>query len=320
VNNGEEELDMNVALAVAPAPLRGAMLKNEAMSKHTSWRVGGAAEFAYIPADIADLANFLQSLPSDEPVYFVGLGSNLLVRDGGVRGTVILLHGALNQISPWHEKNGNGPHVAGIYAEAGVASPKVARIAALNDLQGAEFLAGIPGTVGGALAMNAGCYGAETWGAVAEVLTIDRYGELRRRLPQDFVVGYRHAALKDSAEEWFVAAWLRFAKGDGQSSRAKIKELLEKRVASQPLNLPNAGSVFRNPPGDYAARLIEITGLKGTRVGGAEVSHKHANFIVNAGNATAGDIEALITKVQDTVMEKHGVALIREVRIIGDTK
>jgi len=311
---------MNVALAVAPAPLRGAMLKNEAMSKHTSWRVGGAAEFAYIPADIADLANFLQSLPSEEPVYFVGLGSNLLVRDGGVRGTVILLHGALNQISPWHEKNGNGPHVAGIYAEAGVASPKVARIAALNDLQGAEFLAGIPGTVGGALAMNAGCYGAETWGAVAEVLTIDRYGELRRRLPQDFVVGYRHAALKDSAEEWFVAAWLRFAKGDGQSSRAKIKELLEKRVASQPLNLPNAGSVFRNPPGDHAARLIEITGLKGLRVGGAEVSLKHANFIVNAGTATAGDIEALITKVQDSVMEKHGVALIREVRIIGDAR
>ncbi len=311
---------MNVALAVAPAPLRGAMLKNEPMSRHASWRVGGVAEFAYIPADIADLANFLESLPPDEPVYFVGLGSNLLVRDGGVRGTVILSHGALNQVSPWHEKNGSGPHVAGIYAEAGVASPKVARTAALNDLQGAEFLAGIPGTVGGALAMNAGCHGAETWGAVAEVLTIDRHGQLRRRLPQDFVVGYRHAALKDGVEEWFVAVWLRFAKGDGAASRAKIKELLEKRVASQPLNLPNAGSVFRNPPGDYAARLIEITGLKGLRVGGAEVSHKHANFIVNTGNATAGDIEALITKVQDTVMEKHGVALVREVRIIGDAR
>lgn len=310
---------MSMALAVTPGPLRGVMLKNEPMSKHTSWRVGGAAEFAYIPADISDLANFLQSLPAGEPVYFVGLGSNLLVRDGGLRGTVILLHGALNQVSPWHEKNGSEPHVAGIYAEAGVASPKVARIAALNNLHGAEFLAGIPGTVGGALAMNAGCYGAETWGAVAEVLTIDRYGQLRRRLRNDFVVGYRHAALKDSAEEWFVAAWLRFAKGDGAASRAKIKELLEKRVASQPLNLPNAGSVFRNPPGEYAARLIEITGLKGARVGGAEVSHKHANFIVNTGNATAGDIEALITKVQDSVMDKHGVALVREVRIIGET-
>jgi len=309
---------MNVALAVAPAPLRGAMLKNEPMNRHTSWRVGGAAEFAYIPADIADLANFLQSLPAAEPVYFVGLGSNLLVRDGGVHGTVILLHGALNQISPWHEKNGGGPHVAGIYAEVGVASPKVARIAALNNLQGAEFLAGIPGTVGGALAMNAGCYGAETWGAVAEVLTVDRHGELRRRLPQEYSVGYRHAALKGGTEEWFVAAWLRFAKGDGAASRVKIKELLEKRVASQPLNLPNAGSVFRNPPGDHAARLIEASGLKGVRVGGAEVSQKHANFIVNSAGATAGDIESLITKVQDTVMEKHGVALVREVRIIGE--
>jgi UDP-N-acetylmuramate dehydrogenase len=318
--NGDEEKedDMNVALAVAPAPLRGEMLKNEPMSRHTSWRVGGPAEFAYVPTDISDLANFLQSLPADEPVYFVGLGSNLLVRDGGLHGTVILLHGALNQISPWHKKNGNGPQVVGIYAEAGVASPKVARFAALNDLQGAEFLAGIPGTVGGALAMNAGCYGAETWGAVAEVLTIDRFGELRRRTPSDFSVGYRRVALKDSAEEWFVAVWLHFAKGDGAISRAKIKELLEKRVASQPLNLPNAGSVFRNPPGDYAARLIEISGLKGLRIGGAEVSQKHANFIVNVGNAKAGDIESLIARVQDTVMDKHGVALVREVRIIGD--
>lgn len=309
---------MNLALAVAPAPLRGAMLNNEPMSKHTSWRVGGNAEYAYIPADIADLANFLQSLPRDEPVYFVGLGSNLLVRDGGVRGTVILLHGALNQISPWHEKGGDATHVAGIYVEAGVASPKVARFTALNNLQGAEFLAGIPGTLGGALAMNAGCYGAETWGRVAEVLTIDRYGELRRRLPQDFMVGYRHVTLKSGGEEWFVAAWLRFCKGDATTSRAKIKELLEKRVASQPLNLPNAGSVFRNPPGEHAARLIEASGLKGMRVGGAEVSQKHANFIVNTGSARAGDIESLITKIQDTVMEKHGVALVREVRIIGE--
>ncbi len=320
---------MNAALALAPAPLRGVMLKNEAMNRHTSWRVGGAAEFAYIPADIADLANFLQSLPPGEPLFFIGLGSNLLVRDGGVRGTVILLHGALNQITPWHlcpsgyesgghEKNGTGPHVAGIYAEAGVASPKVARFAALNNLQGAEFLAGIPGTVGGALAMNAGCYGAETWGRVAEVLTIDRHGELRRRLPQDFSVGYRHATLKNNAEEWFVAAWLRFAHGDGAASRAKVRDLLEKRVASQPLSQPNAGSVFRNPPGDHAARLIEACALKGLRIGGAEVSRKHANFIVNTGTATAGDIEALITRIQDAVMEKHGVALVREVRIIGE--
>ena len=309
---------MNAALAVANAPFRGVMLNNEPMSKHTSWRVGGAAEYAYIPADIADLANFLQSLPINEPVHFVGLGSNLLVRDGGVRGTVILLHGALNQIGPWHEKGEGVVQVAGIYAEAGVASPKMARYAASQSLQGAEFLAAIPGTMGGALAMNAGCYGAQTWEHVVEVLTIDRFGELRRRLPQDYEVGYRHVALKSGAEEWFVAAWLRFAKGDETASRAKIKEQLEKRITSQPLNQPNAGSVFRNPPGDHAARLIDASGLKGTRIGAAEVSQKHANFIVNTGNATAADIEALIAKVQDIVMEKHDVALQCEVRIIGE--
>ena len=184
---------MNTALALAPQKLRGVLKYNEPMSKHTSWRVGGPAERFYIPADIADLSQFLQGLAADEPVHFIGLGSNLLVRDGGVRGTVVLLHGALNQITLWHEKPG-AP--AGVYAEAGVASPKVARFAALNGFEGAEFLAGIPGTVGGALAMNAGCYGAETWQHVTEVLTIDCFGELRRRMPQDFDIGYRHVALK----------------------------------------------------------------------------------------------------------------------------
>jgi UDP-N-acetylmuramate dehydrogenase len=337
--NGDEEVPMNMALATASdrAPgggvLRGVMKTDEPMRRHTSWRVGGPAQHFYIPADIADLARFLQALPEDEPVYFVGLGSNLLVRDGGVRGTVILLHGALNQLALWHEKTGLAKtvHAAGVYAEAGVASPKLARFAALHGLEGAEFLAGVPGTVGGALAMNAGCYGGETWKLVAEVLTIDRRGELRRRLPAEFEIGYRHVVLTGEGgrrnkgetaggEEWFVAAWFRLKPGDGDASRQKIKELLSKRVASQPLNLPNAGSVFRNPPGDHAARLIETCGLKGMRVGGAMVSPKHANFIVNAGGATAGEIEVLIEKVWQTVKDRTGVALVREVRIIGDAK
>jgi UDP-N-acetylmuramate dehydrogenase len=314
--NGEEDKDMNTALALAPQKLRGVLKYSEPMSKHTSWRVGGPAERFYIPADIADLSHFLQGLAADEPVHFVGLGSNLLVRDGGVRGTVVLLHSALNQIALWHEKPGTP---AGVYAEAGVASPKVARFAALNGFEGAEFLAGIPGTVGGALAMNAGCYGAETWQCVTEVLTIDCFGELRRRMPPDFAIGYRHVALKAGiASEWFVAAWFAFKPGNGEVARKKIKGLLEKRVASQPIGTPNAGSVFRNPPGDHAARLIEACGLKGTMCGGAMVSPKHANFIVNAGGATAADIEALIARVRQAVKEQHGVELVTEVRVIGE--
>ncbi|MHB1590553.1 MAG: UDP-N-acetylmuramate dehydrogenase [Sulfuricella sp.] len=325
---------MNSVLSIAPQKLRGVLKYNEPMRKHTSWRVGGPAERFYIPADIADLSQFLQGLAADEPVYFIGLGSNLLVRDGGVRGTVVLLHGALNQITLWHGKPG-AP--VGVYAEAGVASPKVARFAALNGFEGAEFLAGIPGTVGGALAMNAGCYGAETWQYVTEVLTIDCFGELRRRLPQDYEIGYRHVGVRsenphcaafDSTlhsslltphpKEWFVAAWFAFKPGNGEVARQKIRGLLEQRVASQPIGTPNAGSVFRNPAGDHAARLIEACGLKGTTIGGAMVSPKHANFIVNAGAATAADIEALIARVRQTVKEQHGVELVTEVRVIGE--
>ena len=298
--------------------LRGELRRDEPMSRHTSWRVGGPADRFYAPADIADLSRFLQGLAADEPVYFIGLGSNLLVRDGGVRGTVVLLHGALNQIALWHDQHGG---VGGVYAEAGVASPKVARFAALHGFEGAEFLAGIPGSVGGALAMNAGCYGAETWQYVTEVLTIDSFGELRRRKPQDYEIGYRHVALRAGiGSEWFVAAWFSFKRGDGAVARQKIRALLEKRVASQPIGKPNAGSVFRNPPGDHAARLIEACGLKGSAIGGAVVSPKHANFIVNTGAATAADIEALIARVKQTVKEKHGVELETEVRVIGEAK
>lgn len=300
--------------ALSAGGLRGVLRHNEPMSKHTSWRAGGNVERVYIPADLNDLASFMRSLPEAEAVYVVGLGSNLLVRDGGMRGTVVLLHGALNQIriEPGKEEL--------LYAEAGVASPKVARFAARHDLQGAEFLAGIPGTVGGALAMNAGCYGAETWEIVAKVLTLGRDGETHERLPADYDISYRHVSQKKLSaanQEWFVAAWFKLPKAEGTESLAKIKTLLQKRIDSQPLNQPNAGSVFRNPPGDHAARLIEACGLKGTAIGGAMVSPKHANFIVNTGKATAKDIEMLIEKVRDTVQQKQGVQLMPEVRIVG---
>jgi UDP-N-acetylmuramate dehydrogenase len=304
--------------------LRGRFLHNESMAKHVSWRAGGPAQRVYVPADLEDLRLLLQAIPKEEPLHMAGLGSNLLVRDGGVRGVVVLLHGALKKLAIESRSFGipEAPPGMGesglLYAEAGVAAPKVARFAANHNFVGAEFLAGIPGTVGGALAMNAGCYGDETWNHVAQVLTLNRQGELNERPPSDYVLGYRHVALRSGEEEWFVAGWLRFAKGDGQTSRARIKELLQKRIDTQPLSQSNAGSVFRNPPGDFAARLIEACGLKGLRIGNAQVSEKHANFIVNLGGATASDIEAVIEKVEEVVEAKTNVRLIREVRIIGE--
>ena len=273
---------MNMLEPIQLQGLRGALRRNEPMARHVTWRTGGAAERFYIPADLDDLAAFRRQLPHAEPLLFVGLGSNLLLRDGGFRGTAVLMHAPSRR-----------PELVGgrIYAEAGVASPKVARFAARHDFTGAEFLVGIPGTVGGALAMNAGCYGGETWAIVERVLTIDRSGTLRKRGRADFEIGYRHCALKTRGEEWFAAAWFSLPLGDGRVGREKMRILLARRVTSQPLQLPNAGSVFRNPPGDHAARLIEACGLKGLECGGARVSELHANFIVNPkGAARASDI------------------------------
>ncbi|MBI3902330.1 MAG: UDP-N-acetylmuramate dehydrogenase [Nitrosomonadales bacterium] len=290
--------------------LRGILRSDVDMSRHVSWRAGGRAQRMYQPADLADLAAFLHALPEDEPLLAVGLGSNLLVRDGGLRGTVLLLHAALDELRI--EVDGS------IYAQAGVPGAKLARFAASHNLGGAEFFAGIPGTVGGMLAMNAGCYGSETWDKVERVQVVTRSGELLERTAQDYDIAYRHVALHAGQQELFAGAWLRFAAGDGAASREAIKMLLEKRISSQPLQLPNAGSVFRNPPGDHAARLIESCGLKGRGVGGAQVSEKHANFIVNAGGATAADIENLINEVQAAVRQQTGIELHREVRIIGE--
>lgn len=313
---------MNMADALNLQNLRGELRLNEPMSRHVSWRAGGMAARTYAPADIDDLVMFLRTNSGTGGLYFVGLGSNLLIRDGGVQATVVFTHWALRQITLL-ARTGTGESEIEIHAGAGIASPKVARFAALHGAAGAEFLAGIPGTVGGALAMNAGCYGGETWDLVKEVTTIDRAGALHHRGRGEFDVGYRSVKpVGNRADEWFVAATFQVPRGvsadAGEKSRNKIKELLSKRIASQPLQQPNAGSVFRNPPNDYAARLIEACGLKGTRIGGAEISRKHANFIVNAGGATAADIEALIDLAQNTVREKFGVELEREVRIIGE--
>jgi UDP-N-acetylenolpyruvoylglucosamine reductase len=303
-------MNMNEPTQFSAEGLRGEMLHDEPMSRHTSWRAGGLAQRMYRPADLADLQCFLRQTPTDEPLAAVGLGSNLLVRDGGFRGTVLLMVGALTEL----RLEGDGA----IYAQAGVAGAKLARFAASNNLCGAEFFVGIPGTLGGMLAMNAGCYGGETWQKVQRVQVLTRRGELLERTPQEYEIGYRHVVRRVAGEEFFVGAWLRFEAGDVEAARQQIKALMEKRSASQPLQLPNAGSVFRNPPGTHAAKLIEGCGLKGRRIGGAQVSEKHANFIVNTGGATARDIEDLINTVRATVAQQTGIDLHPEVRIIGE--
>lgn len=287
---------------------RGVWRIDEPLARYTSWRIGGPADRLYLPADSDDLAAVLASLGAEEVVFWLGFGSNLLVRDGGLRATVICTRQALAGL----EALGRGR----IRAEAGVGCAKLARFAAQHDLVGGEFLAGIPGTVGGALAMNAGAWGGETWPMVEAVETVDRAGRQRVRPPEDFRIGYR--TVERPAGEWFVAARFVFEEGDGVAARTRIRELLAQRSRAQPTGVKSCGSVFRNPPGDYAARLIEAAGLKGTRRGGAEVSDKHANFIVNRGDASAADVEALIQHVGAEVQRLYGVALIPEVEIVGE--
>lgn len=277
------------------------------MSRHTSWRVGGPAEMFFRPAGLDDLALFLKELDAREPVFWLGLGSNLLVRDGGIRGVVIAAAGIFNDLE----------RVADLQVRAGVSLPctQLARQCVRWGCGPSEFFAGIPGTVGGALAMNAGAHGGETWERVRSVTTIDRQGSVHERKPDDFQIAYR--SVIGATDEWFLEALFEFDAGV-RASQETLQQMLARRRDTQPLGLPTCGSVFRNPPGDHAARLIEAAGLKGFKLGGAEVSAKHANFIINRNDASAQDIEALITHVQQTVSEVHGIDLVREVRIVGE--
>lgn len=289
---------------------RGKILIDEPLAAYTTWRVGGLAKKLYRPAHVDDLGLFLKETPKTESIVFLGLGSNSLIRDSGFSGTVVLTQGCLMGIDLLDEQT--------IRVEAGVSCATMARFCARNHLEGGEFLAGIPGTMGGALRMNAGCAGGETWNLVQEVETVNRKGLRRIRKADSFDIGYRQAlGLED--DEYFVAGTLRFQKGVKEQSLARIKELLAHRANTQPTSEYNCGSVFRNPTGDFAARLIESIGLKGHQLGGAVVSQKHANFIINQGGvATAKDIESLIALVQNRVYEKTQIKLIREVHIIGD--
>ncbi len=287
--------------------LRGRLMQNALLAEYTSFRVGGPADILFTPADMDDLVTFLQLLPPDMPLLWLGLGSNVLVRDGGIEGAVIVTQGAMHDISIQNDLL--------VRAEAGVSCAQIARFTARLGLTGLEFMAGIPGTVGGALAMNAGCHNSETWQHLSQVEMINRQGKKYLRLACNFEVGYRR--VNRQVDEWFVAGYFQLQLGEKTRSLNDIRVLLEKRNATQPTGLPNCGSVFRNPPGQFAGHLIEQSGLKNWTIGGASVSAKHANFIINEGNATAADIEDLILHVSATVQAKHGVHLIPEVCIIG---
>jgi len=290
-----------------PPDLEARVKRNELMSKHTSWHVGGPADLFFSPLDATDVSGFLQGLTPGTPVMWIGLGSNLLVRDGGVRGAVIETHGIFDELDRRGENE--------VWCGSGVACAKLAKQCIKWGLGPAEFFAGIPGTLGGALAMNAGAFGGETWRHVVAVATIDRNGVRHERSASDYTVGYRHVS--GPSDEWFLGALLRFELRAGVSND-DIRQLLARRKATQPIQEWSCGSVFTNPPSDHAARLIEACGLKGFRMGGARVSEMHANFIVNDGTATAADIEQLIRHVQQTVEQKQGVRLNTEVRIVGE--
>jgi UDP-N-acetylmuramate dehydrogenase len=294
-------------MAAGELTVQGEIRRDEPMSRHTSWRVGGPAEMFFVPAGLDDLALFLHKLDPQTPVFWLGVGSNLLVRDGGIPGVVIAAARILRKLER------EGPY--GVRAGSGLPCTQLARQCIRWGLGPSEFFAGIPGTVGGALTMNAGAHGGETWERVESVRTIDRFGEIHERAPGEYSVGYR--SVVGPTNEWFIEALFRFEPGVG-ANKAELEAMLERRKATQPLGQPSCGSVFRNPPGDHAARLIEAAGLKGHAIGGAIVSRKHANFIINTGDATATDIEELIEHVRQTVLEVHGVELVHEVRIVGE--
>jgi len=289
--------------------LEGQLLRDEPLRRYTTWRVGGPAQYLYIPANLADLSHFLKQIAHlSLPIIWLGLGSNVLIRDGGIPGIVIYTQGGLSHIDVM---------ASGLLrVEAGVPCAKVAKFSVRNQLTGAEFLAGIPGTMGGALAMNAGAFGSETWPFVARVEIINRQGEITHRNANEFVPQYR--SIKGLGEdEWFAAAHLQLTPIDAKTAENNVKTLLKKRNDTQPIGEPSCGSVFKNPPNQFAAQLIEQCGLKGKTIGKARVSLKHANFIVHDGNACAEDIEALIYFVQESVLQQCGLLLESEVKILG---
>ncbi len=288
--------------------MKGILKLNEPLAPHSSWHIGGRADKYYCPTDIDDLSQFLATLPPEESITWLGLGSNVLIPDEGIRGVVIHLLGGTQQLELM-------PGTKVIRAEAGATCAKLAKYCAKEGFIGAEFFAGIPGTVGGALAMNAGAWGGETWRHVVQVEVINRQGERRFRKPVEYEIAYR--SVQGRQDEWFVAGFFQFAQGDPLEATLRIKALLRERNAKQPTGVFSCGSVFKNPAEHHAGQLIESSGLKGFTVGSAQVSPKHANFILNLGNATAKDIVQLIEHIQTVVLKDHQILLQPEVRMLG---
>jgi UDP-N-acetylmuramate dehydrogenase len=287
---------------------KNTIYNNVDLKNFNSWKVGGKAEHFLICDNKDTLSSYMKTRKIKPPITFIGLGSNLLIRDGGVKGTVVIMHGGLGIITREKEL---------IYVEAGVSCSKLSKFAAKEGLNNSAFFAGIPGTVGGSLAMNAGCYGFETWDHVHKVLMINLNGNQIIRNKSDFKINYRDVK-QANRDESFLAAWFNFPEGNKEDAEKKIKDLLAHRKNTQPLNWPTAGSTFRNPKDDFAAKLIDDCGLKNYQIGGAQVSEKHANFIINVGNATALDIENIIIYIQKVVFEKKNIQLLREIKIIGE--
>ena len=287
--------------------LKGKLEHNYPLASLTSWRVGGHSKQVYWPSSQDDLSVFLSQLPPHESLLWLGLGSNTLIRDGGFAGTVIITQGTLHNLEMMTAQT--------LYAAAGVPCAKIAKVSAAQGLTGGEFFAGIPGTIGGALCMNAGAFGGETWTSVVKVDMINRQGQVIQRNSSEFNIAYRHVVAPP--DEWYVGAYLQLQVDSTGQARNTIRQLLRQRNAKQPIGVFSCGSVFRNPAKDYAGRLIEAAGLKGYRIGGAQVSPKHANFIVNTDRALATDIEALIAYIQQVVLDHSGILLQPEVKIVG---
>jgi UDP-N-acetylmuramate dehydrogenase len=279
------------------------------MKKHTSWRIGGPADYFIEPAGREELQSVVSFANKWKvPLTVVGNGSNLLVSEKGIRGIVLKIGAGLSRVTI--QKND-------VVAEAGAKLSALASAARDKGLGGLEFSAGIPGTVGGAVVMNAGANGASIGTLVSEVLLLDLEGRLFRRTGEALNFGYRSSALqRDPA----IVVEARFTcyKREKHLIQEEMDGYIARRLSTQPQKLPNAGSVFKNPPGDSAGRLIEAAGLKGLRVGDAQVSNLHANFIVNLGKATASDVLSLIDKIREAVLVRNGVELLLEVQIIGD--
>jgi UDP-N-acetylenolpyruvoylglucosamine reductase len=293
---------------------RGKLLFDVSLKEFTTWKIGGKADQFYWPHDLFDLQSFIKTVPKDMPITWLGLGSNSLVSDKGVRGVVILTQGALKELSG--EPSDAGPNAL-IRAEAGVASAQAARFAMRLNKTGIEFLAGVPGSIGGALVMNAGACGGETWQYIHHVETLDREGNIHQRFPNEFEIAYRSVKGLPK-DEWFVAAIFDLPQGEGHEAQQKIREFLDHRTRTQPANLPSCGCVFKNPEGHHASKIIDELGLKGTEVGGLRISEKHANFMINTGTGTASDVQNLIALVQEKVQSQYGVSLHPEVKLIGE--